>query len=42
MHGAGAGLGRSRLAAATRAEVAARALIDTVRRKPAPDAAPAA
>ena len=42
LHYAEAGLCRSPLEAATRAEVAARALIDTVRRKPAPDAAPAA
>ena len=42
LHYAEAGLCRSPLEAATRAEVAARALIDTVRSKPAPDAAPAA
>ena len=42
LHYAEAGLCRSPLEAATRAEVAARALIDAVRSKPAPDAAPAA
>ena len=42
LHYADAGLCRSPLEAATRAEVAARALIDAVRSKPAPDAAPAA
>ena len=42
LHYAEAGLCRSPLEAATRAEFAARALIDTVRSKPAPDAAPAA
>lgn len=42
LHYAEAGLCRSPLEAATRSEVAARALIDAVRSKPAPDAAPAA
>ena len=42
LHYADAGLCRSPLEAATRAEFAARALIDAVRSKPAPDAAPAA
>ncbi len=42
LHYAEAGLCRSPLEAATRAEFAARALIDAMRSKPAPDAAPAA